>query len=356
MLIELLLEKRIRSLSVIGMVKNAGKTVTLNHLIQEASKRGIRLGLTSVGRDGEKRDAVYSIPKPSIFTPAGAVVATAQACLQNSSAQMEILMKTGFQSAMGEIIIGRVIRQGNIELAGPSFISQQLAVKQQMQKLGAELVLVDGALDRVSTAVPTFTEAVVLATGAALGGSMQDVLDKTGERIDNLTLKQIDENKLELCRKLMDCAKAVLLDRYLGVKILDTGGALVAAKALDGEIDKNTRTVLLAGAVGNDVMQVLVKALEKTRNLELVIRNGTCLFSDRHLRKRFMQKGGTIRVLEPITLLAIMVNPTSPDGMNYHAETFLKKAGAFLHPYPVFDLNLGKSYTDMEEAGCYGTS
>ena len=52
--------------SLVGLSKNAGKTVTLNRLIRAAAGLGIPLGLLSTGRDGEPVDAVTELPKPRI--------------------------------------------------------------------------------------------------------------------------------------------------------------------------------------------------------------------------------------------------------------------------------------------------
>ena len=47
-----------RSFAVVGLAKNCGKTTVVNHLIGEWGRRGVRLGLTSIGRDGEPVDLV----------------------------------------------------------------------------------------------------------------------------------------------------------------------------------------------------------------------------------------------------------------------------------------------------------
>ena len=39
--------------SIVGMAKNSGKTVTLNHLIHEAIEEDVKLGIISTGRDGK---------------------------------------------------------------------------------------------------------------------------------------------------------------------------------------------------------------------------------------------------------------------------------------------------------------
>ena len=56
-----------RSVSIIGMCKNAGKTTVLNRLIQELSHSGQVLALTSIGRDGEDKDLVTGTKKPGIY-------------------------------------------------------------------------------------------------------------------------------------------------------------------------------------------------------------------------------------------------------------------------------------------------
>ena len=50
------LSTKYKTLSIVGMAKNAGKTTALNYLIEEAIDEGITLGITSTGRDGETQD------------------------------------------------------------------------------------------------------------------------------------------------------------------------------------------------------------------------------------------------------------------------------------------------------------
>ncbi len=61
------LSTKYKTLSIVGMAKNAGKTTALNYLIEEADDEGIRLGITSTGRDGETQDLVTGTEKPKVF-------------------------------------------------------------------------------------------------------------------------------------------------------------------------------------------------------------------------------------------------------------------------------------------------
>ena len=55
-----------KTMSIVGMCKNAGKTTMLNWLLTAGHLRGT-LGLTSIGRDGESTDVVTGTEKPGIF-------------------------------------------------------------------------------------------------------------------------------------------------------------------------------------------------------------------------------------------------------------------------------------------------
>ena len=61
------LSKEYKTISIVGMAKNAGKTTALNFLIEEAMDEGVRLGITSTGRDGESTDLVTETEKPRVY-------------------------------------------------------------------------------------------------------------------------------------------------------------------------------------------------------------------------------------------------------------------------------------------------
>ncbi len=60
-----------KTISIVGMAKNSGKTVALNQLIAEAIDENIVIGLISTGRDGESEDIATETEKPKIFAEEG---------------------------------------------------------------------------------------------------------------------------------------------------------------------------------------------------------------------------------------------------------------------------------------------
>ena len=49
-----------RSLSIVGLEKNTGKTVSLNYVLGRLAEMGVSTAVTSIGVDGEQTDSVYA--------------------------------------------------------------------------------------------------------------------------------------------------------------------------------------------------------------------------------------------------------------------------------------------------------
>jgi len=340
-LLTMLRKNGMTSVAIVGMAKNVGKTVTLNYLVKQAIRQGLCLGLTSVGRDGEKRDEVFHTPKPRIFAPAGCLLATARGTLKHCEIDIEMIKDTGFSTAMGTVMIGRARESGYVELAGPTLIKHHRVLQEEMLFFGADLVMVDGALDRVSSATPSLGQGIILATGVVLGASVDVVMEKTRDRIKRFTLPPVDEWDLERCRLIMEHSKVALIDVAGQVTVLPAEGSLIAGEIIGQSITPLTRAVVMGGAVGNGVLEGLLASKKRGNGLCLVIRNGTCLFCDGRIWRKFLETGGSIKVVEPIRLLAITLNPTSPHGIQFPPQEFFQLAARVLAPCPVMDVVMG---------------
>ena len=118
-LLDLILQQRLRSVAIIGLTKNVGKTVTLNHLLDQAVKADFRVGVASMGRDGEKEDILTRQAKPKIEVQAGTLVVTAEDALKNSRALLRPVTPTGIHSPLGEVNLYEVRRGGMWNWSGP---------------------------------------------------------------------------------------------------------------------------------------------------------------------------------------------------------------------------------------------
>jgi len=167
----------VKTMSIVGMCKNAGKTTVLNWLLRQETDRV--LGLTSIGRDGESTDVVTGTERPSIFVRRGTMIATAHEMLRLGDVTKEILYTTGIPTPLGEVVIMRALSDGYVQLAGPSITAQLKEVSRIFFELGADQSIIDGALGRKSLGARAVAEGVILCTGASYNMSMEKVVEDT---------------------------------------------------------------------------------------------------------------------------------------------------------------------------------
>ena len=279
----------VRSMSIVGMCKNAGKTTMLNWLLAH-SGRGRVLGLTSIGRDGESTDVVTGTEKPSIFVPAGTLIATAKDMLWLGDVTKEILVSTGIPTPLGEVIIMRARSDGYVQLAGPSITTQLKSVSQTFFDLGAEQSIIDGALGRKSLGARQVAEGIVLCTGASYHMRMEKVIADTVSiyRIMNLpkaqTVPAAPEGTLEQCLK-------------------EQGEALVT------------------GALTDSMVLPLLRAGVLRKNRLVVADPSKVLLSPDTLYKMQLREV-RLETAEAARTLCITVNPVSAYGWKFDKDEF----------------------------------
>lgn len=179
-----------RSLFVVGTAKNVGKTVAMRAVAGAAVRRGLRLGLTSIGRDGEAVDAAGAHTKPRICVEPGALLATARNLLPEHPAS-EVVDFTPWRSAAGEIVLVRVRHAAHYELAGPGSAAGVRSCVAHLHALGCEQIIVDGALDRVA-ALAGGGDAVIVATGAGAASSMEEAVEDARALASRLRVPGVD--------------------------------------------------------------------------------------------------------------------------------------------------------------------
>ncbi|MHB1627730.1 MAG: lysine 5,6-aminomutase reactivase subunit KamB [Bacilli bacterium] len=188
----------VRDLAIVGVSKHAGKTTALVRLIEDASRSGRRLGVASVGVDGERVDSVLGTPKPPIPASAGDLFATAVGAMKEASAPVEWIEPTGISSPFGEVWIGRAMAAGTICLAGVRQLAHLLLLRERFRALGADHVIYDGALSRMIAMHPDAVEGVVLATGAVVG-NMEDVVRATRQGLRKVSIELAEGAVARFC-------------------------------------------------------------------------------------------------------------------------------------------------------------
>lgn len=313
-----------KSISIIGMAKNTGKTTTLNRILQEA-RGNISLGLTSIGRDGEEMDRVTATEKPKIYVQNGTKVATAKNALLGSDFTKEIMHVTDYTTPMGRVVVANALSDGFVDLAGPSIGSQVKEIVHELFCVGCEKVLVDGALGRKSFASPSITEGTILATGAALFENMNKVIEETAYTAELLSLECCDDQKvLEIYKKNPE-VKVKIVQRDYSVNRLDVATSMTASNEILRELKEENSFVLIRGVLTDKLLESIIRGKRKVKGLTFIVEDGTKVFVKNDTYLRFLKLGGKIQVEKKINLIAVTMNPTSPYGYEFHSEHFEKK-------------------------------
>ena len=331
------LSKKYKRISIVGMAKNAGKTTALNYLIEEAMDEGIVLGITSTGRDGEGTDVVTGTDKPRVFLDTDTIVSVPTQLYELSDAGLEIVKMTNYGSSLGQIMLCRVVSSGYVQVAGPVINAQHIEMCEEMLRLGAQLVLIDGAIDRKSIAAPGTSDAIILSTGAVLSRKMSKVIEETAHTVNLYRLPCLEdgqekdllteENSEQI--QLIKDGKLVTLNRSTG---------LGAGKFLDAEIDDTVTHVYVPGAFTHSVVADINP--KKLKHITFVLKDPTKIFIGPMMWNQFRKKGLTIKVLENIKVAAITVNPTSPSGYAFNHEELLNAMQKAIPDIPVIDVRM----------------
>lgn len=327
------LTKGLRSISVIGMCKNAGKTTVFNVLVRELGQNGRTLALSSIGRDGESEDIVTRTHKPGIYIYAGTLVATAENLLKRCDITREILHVTPYNTPMGAVVLLRAKSDGKVELAGPSITAQMRALKDEFYRFGADIVLIDGAVSRKTLSAPAVSEAAILCTGASYSANMETTLDDTAHVARLLTLPvQTAWTDEEMD---MPFKKAALKRGDGSVCLLGENEAFS-----DAYKRENARHVYVKGAVTDALLKPVLDAGLDFNGASLSVEDGTKLLLSRALLERLFARGARLSVRLGTRLLAVTVNPFSAYGGHYPAREFLARMKERVSS-PVFDVGEG---------------
>lgn len=278
----------IRTLSIIGMCKNAGKTTVLNRLISWLDDRV--LGLTSIGRDGESTDVVTGTEKPGIFIPEGTLFATAKDMLKRSDVTQEIVYTTGVPTPLGEVVVVRAKSAGNVQLAGPSITSQLKTLSDLFFSLGAEQVLIDGALGRKSLGARSVADGVILCTGASYDMRMEKVVADTANICRILNLKKAETLPKETDLPLADALKA-------------------------------TREARISGALTDSMLLPLLKS-GVLKNARLVVQDPSKVLLSADTFDKLALRGVTLETVDAARIVCVTVNPVSAYGWTFDPDAF----------------------------------
>jgi hypothetical protein len=310
-----------RRLALVGLAKNTGKTETLAAILAEHASTGVRVGVTSIGRDGERHDVIDArISKPPLRLKKGDLVATTGALMRASEVPHEVLVRTGARTPLGEVVIARLEEDGALEVAGPSAAADVRSVSEAMLELGCEQVLIDGAVDRRAASSPAVADGLVMATGAVLGHDIEQVVARTADAVELV--------KLPLSS---DAGDGVAIARRV---VLGGEPAEIAQLLAEHSADD---TLVIDGALSERFLEGLLAARPR-RELRIVAEDPTKVFLNHRGAGWYARQGISIEVLRGIELAAITVNPVAPQSHSFDSARLRDAIAQAVGEVPVLDV------------------
>jgi len=296
-----------RTVAVVGLAKNAGKTTVINHLLERMDGP---VGLVSLGLDGEARDQLTGLPKPRVRPRAGTLVATAAGLADERT----IRSRLGFRTAVGEVVVTAPPPGEPVVVSGPARLDELDRTVEALFREGARRVVLEGALGRLGPAAPGRSEAVVLAAGVSLANGRDDASLRLRLAVDALALPPTSQ------------PAAISVQHAAGYE-RETAAAVSAAGSAE-----------LQGAVTGPLLELLMR--EGVQAL-IVVPDATHVLARPQQLARARRAGIEVAVRRPLAIAAMTASPFHPDVEFTAAEAFAMARDAAEGRWPVYDVVSG---------------
>ena len=327
-----------KSCSIVGLEKNTGKTECFNYVMQRLPLDKVRVAVSSIGIDGETTDQVTKTAKPEIFLREGVYFGTSEKHYLTKLLTSELLEISDENTSLGNIVIGKALTPGKLLLSGPSSTNGLRRWMNEMRKYDIDLTIIDGALSRLSLASPAVSESMILATGAAYSANINTLVQKTAFVVQMINLELTSQENHDTFININNGVWAIDFDadNDFEKKLVDLKVASSLSININTEGLKKCKTLYVSGALTDNFVNH-IRQNKIFNETEIVVRDFTKIFLTPMTYNTFVNNKRKITVLQKSKLIAVCVNPTSPNGIVLDSEKLCKTLSEAIN-LPVYDL------------------
>lgn len=327
-----------KSCSIVGLEKNTGKTECFNYVMQRLPLDKIRVAVSSIGIDGETTDQVTKTAKPEIFLREGVYFGTSEKHYLTKLLTSELLEISDENTSLGNIVIGKALTPGKLLLSGPSSTNGLRRWMKEMRKYDIDLTIIDGALSRLSLASPAVSESMILATGAAYSANINTLVQKTAFVVQMINLELTSQENYDTFIDINSGVWAIDFDadNDFEKKLVDLKVASSLSININTDGLKKCKTLYVSGALTDNFVNH-IRQNKIFNETEIVVRDFTKIFLTPMTYNTFVNSKRKITVLQKSKLIAVCVNPTSPNGIVLDSEKLCKTLSEAIN-LPVYDL------------------
>jgi hypothetical protein len=325
----------LRRVLVLGLHRGAGKRTVVEGLARETAAVGTPIGIAAAPR--LVRDDDYSQEMTTLVPlPPGTLVVTSGEILAECKAVVEVLEETGIGSSRGELVVARIVEEGEVGLFGPSEPESAQELTGLLRKHGAGIQVVAAGRDHRAFLQAGLFDGVILSAGLGIAQSEEWAIAAIAYEIGALDLPECDPRTRTSCEVARSRNEIVVADS--GGTVLKTlsRDPAAAARWITGGDAPPRVTVIMPGKLDDDLVRRLVQAgMSGVFAVEDVTRMQVAPI----YFKAWIKGGGEFRVVHRIPLAAVALNPNDPaTGDHVDPSLFLKKVGERIHKVPVHDV------------------
>jgi molybdopterin-guanine dinucleotide biosynthesis protein len=299
-------------ISVVGNVKNAGKTTVMNSYLTQLEND---VAITSIGLDGEEIDQVTSLEKPQILVKPGYIVASAKDTLDNFTCDYEVIKETNINTSIGKVVIVRVNSYGKALVAGPAKVKDMEKLIDELEDYQLSKIIIDGAFSRHVFA--KITQATILVIGANYSRDINVVINDAQLTYKKFTLKSISDKRFSFGDKI-SCID--YQDNQFNLEYSSIIGNVETLFSLPIE---NLKLVYFPKSITNKFVEKLIIERKKCK-FDIVIDSPINIQLNNHNLEKLFKLKNQIYVLNPINLALVCYNPHSPQGYEFDNREFEK--------------------------------
>lgn len=313
--------------AIAGICKNCGKTSLLNSLLIRFRTK--KTGVLTTGRDGEEKDVVFGNPKPAVNLPRNTFFTSTSEIVEKHRSAVEVISKLPYHAANKQLWLMKSLREIETEIAGPASATDQIALASMMHKQGAELVFIDGSLDRKSVALHHRVKGVFLVIGSSYG-SLEKI---TAELTRLVKLSYLAPYKDKNLKEMRD--NVALYQQEIWVR---TGHETLLGYELElCRLLKHSGSskLYLPGAVTDASLCTLLPALRAVE--DIIVRHPLHLHINQANLDYLIAKH-RVTCLTPFPVIAIAVNSWSVKGSHLDSKVLRDSIRKQFDTLPVIDI------------------
>lgn len=277
--------------------------------------KDINIAITSIGLDGEEIDQVTYLDKPRVYALTGYLIATAKETLKTFEAEYEILEETSIFSPLGNVVIAKITKPGNVLIAGPSIVSDMGILIHILSKYSLKNIFIDGAFSRHSLA--KIADSTIYVIGANLSSDIEVVVKDAVANFKKFNLKKAPEELNYLQKYNHVC----LVNEQKEVKEIPVNTLLGNTHEIFNESNIKYQLIYLPRALTNEFVELMISK-RRVYSFDIVVDSPTNIQLNLANLINLFKLSISIYVLNSVNISAVFYNPVSPRGYSFDKKQF----------------------------------